>query len=156
MKKTIVTTFISSLILLLPNVVFAQVVIALDDQLKEYWVTENKIAPKYPRMALRRGIMGCAAVGYIIQADGSTRDHKILAYYPSDIFDKSAIKAAKQFIFTPTEQNPDRVSVITSNVFTYHVSDDQHGGSESGDEKRELLQELCSKAGRKALEGTKQ
>lgn len=147
------TFFLSVLILLLPKVAVAQVVIALDDQLDKYWVTEKKVAPKYPRMALRRGKMGCVAVGYIIQADGMTSDHKVLAFYPSDIFDKSAIKASKQFEYSPSVQNPDQTPALTLNVFTYHMSDDENPDGESGDEKRELLHEMCSKAGKKALEG---
>jgi len=152
MKMFTTTIILSVLILLLPKLASAQVVIALDDQLEEYWIKEKIVAPKYPRMALRRGKMGCVAVGYIIQADGITSDHKVLAFYPSDIFDKSAIKALKQFKYSPSVSNPDKIAVLTLNVFTYHVSNDRHGGSESGDDKQELLNEMCSKAGKKALE----
>ena len=95
--------------------------------------------------------MGCVAVGYIIQADGMTSDHKVLAFYPSDIFDKSAIKATKQFEYSPSAQNPDKTSALTLNVFTYHVTDDRNPNDKSGDAKRELLYEMCSKAGKEAL-----
>jgi len=142
----------SGLMILLPGPALAQVVIALDHQLEEYWVTEKIVAPEYPRMALRRGKMGCVAVAYIIQADGLTSDHKVLAFYPSDIFDKSAIRAVKQFEYSPAVQNPDKMSVLTLNVFTYSVTEDSRRDAESGEEKRELLEELCSKAGKKALE----
>ena len=69
----------SGLMIILHEPALAQAVIALDDQLEEYWVTEKIVAPEYPRMALRRGKMGCVAVGYIIQPDGMTSDHKVLA-----------------------------------------------------------------------------
>ncbi len=152
-NRSVITALTVFLILstLLPLSAAAQFVIALDEQLDEYWTEEKMVAPRYPRMALRRGIMGCAAVGYVIKADGSTDEHIILAYYPSDVFNKSAIKAAKQFSYKPSEQNSARASIITLNVFTYHLSDDQHGGDEKGEERQELLDEMCSKAGKKAL-----
>ncbi|MBT8069879.1 MAG: energy transducer TonB [Gammaproteobacteria bacterium] len=149
---TVASAVLFMAMILLPAQASAQVVIALDDELEKYWIVEKKVAPDYPRMALRRGKMGCVALAYIIQADGTTADHKVLAFYPSDIFDKSAIKAAKQFKYIPSVQNPDKTPALSLNVFTYHVSDDSHGGDERGEEKRKLLHDLCSEAGKKALE----
>jgi TonB family protein len=151
-KRVTMLGFAAGLMILVQMPVSAQVVIAVDDQLDQYWVIEKKVAPVYPRMALRRGKMGCVALGYIIQADGTTSDHRVLAFYPSDIFDKSAIKAAKQFRYAPSAQNPDKTPALSLNVFTYDVSDDSRGGRKSGEEKRKLLHDLCSEAGRKALE----
>lgn len=139
-------------LLLLPISVFAQYEIALDEELDSYWSVDKKVAPRYPRMALRRGVMGCAAVSYVIEADGTTGDHKVVANYPSDVFDKSATKAAKQFTYKPSEQNPDRIPAITLNVFTYFVSDNEPGGDEKGEERQKLLNEICSKAGGEALQ----
>ncbi len=145
----IVTLVFSGLLMLAPKPATADAVIALDDQLKDYWVVEGKVAPRYPKMALRRGISGCAAVGYIIEADGSTSDHKVLAYYPSTIFDKTAIKAAEQFTYRPSVHNADKISALTLNVFTYQIS---NGKKEFDSETRKKLSEICTTAGKKSFE----
>ena len=108
------------------------------------------MAPRYPRKALSKGIMGCAAVGYIIEADGSTSNHKVLSFYPSEVFDNSAINAAKKFRYRPAEQNPDKISALTINVFTYEITTDRVIKDES--ETRNKLAEACKTGAEKALE----
>jgi TonB family protein len=124
-------------------------VIALNDQLDAYWVVEKKVAPAYPERALNDGTSGCAAVGFIIQADGKTSDHKVLAHSPNNVFDRSAIQAAKRFRYTPSEQNPDKVTALTVNAFTFQVSGEGEK-FDSGQQKE--LAEICESAARKVLE----
>ena len=38
----------------------------------DYWVNVHQEAPIYPQRALRRFEEGCSAVGFIIEADGTT------------------------------------------------------------------------------------
>lgn len=112
----------------------------LDEQVKEYWISQ-KVAPQYPRRALRKGIQGCTTVAYGIQADGTTVDHKILVT-SSKLFEKPSLDAARQFQYKPTERNAERIAAVTTNTFTYEISD----GNES---KRSTLADACRS---KALE----
>jgi TonB family protein len=148
MKKTIIVKVFSILILFLPITAIAQVIFAIDDQLDEFWVVEKKVAPEYPSRALERNIGGCVAVGFVIQPDGSTGDHEVLAHYPSKIFDKSAIRAAKKFTYKPSDQNPDKVSVYTLNSFTYEVT----SGRKFNPETQKQLSKACTDAAKKVLE----
>jgi len=145
-----ITLISSGMMLLLQSAAIAGGVIAIDEQLDEYWLVEKKVAPRYPMRALNNGIMGCAAVGYIIEADGSTSNHKVLAFYSSTVFDNSAIKAAKKFRYRPAEQNPDKISTLTINVFTYEITTgkDVNGDSET----REKLVDVCKTDAKKVLE----
>ena len=135
------------MILLLPLTATAQVILAVDDQLKEYWVIEKQVAPEYPGRALVTGKAGCVAVGFIIQSDGSTSEHEVLAHYPSKIFDKSGINAAKRFTYTPSDQNPDKVSVYTLNAFTYTIGNRKKSDSDT----HHKLSNACTDAGMKTL-----
>jgi len=143
---TIVVIF-SGLLFVLPKFAMAQGVIAFDDQLDRYWVAK-KVAPIYPSEALRRGTMGCAAVGFIIKSDGSTGDHKVLAFDPSNVFNKSAITAAKKFKYQPAEQNPDKTPALTFNVFTYQINVDK----KTDEKNRKKLKDICSTMAKKVLE----
>lgn len=155
-KNTGVTTLdvlgyvfsLTTLVLLFPLSATAQVIFAIDDQLKDYWVIEKKVAPEYPERALSTGKAGCVAVGYIIQPDGSTSNHEALAHYPSKIFDKSGIKAAKRFTYTPSDQNPERIPVYTINSFTYTMST----GKKTDLGIHDKLDKVCTDAGRKIIE----
>jgi len=148
--SAITITLICSGLMLLQNTALADAVIAIDEQLDEYWVVEKMVAPRYPGRALTNGIMGCAAVGYIIEADGSTSNHKILAFHPSRVFDNSAINAAKRFRYSPAEQNPGKISALTINVFTYEITTDRVDKGDS--ETRQKLADSCETGAKKLLE----
>lgn len=138
----------SGLIIFLPEFALGQVILALDEQLEDYWVNEKKVAPEYPGRAMERGTSGCVAVGFTIQSDGSTSGHEVLAYYPSKVFDKSAIRAAKQFSYTPSAQNPDKAPVYTLNSFTYQIS----GGRKFNSDTQKKLAKACKDEGKRILE----
>jgi TonB family protein len=124
-------------------------VIALDDQLDAYWIIDKKVAPVYPERALIKETSGCAAVGFIIEADGRTSNHKVLAHSPNNVFDRTSIRAARQFRYKPSAQNPDKVTALTLNSFTFQVSGT--GRKFDSDQQKELA-ETCRSAGRKILE----
>lgn len=138
----------SGLVIVLPGAALGQVILALDDQLEEYWVNEKMVAPKYPGRAMDRGTSGCVAVGFTIQSDGSTSGHEVLAYYPSKVFDKSAIRAAKQFSYTPSVQNPEKVPVYTLNSFTYEIT----SGRKLNPDTQNKLAKACKDKGKRILE----
>jgi len=117
------------------------------DQLEAYWIIEKKVAPKYPKRALRNGDQGCVAIGYFIESNGATSGHRVVVFYPSNDFEKSSIEAAKQFLYKPSEDNLKREVVFTTNVFTYLISN----GPKSDDKKQEELANLCKVAANKSL-----
>lgn len=118
------------------------------DQMEAYWVIEKKVAPHYPRNALAKGIQGCAAVAFVIEPDGTTSNHKVVVH-SSDLFKAPSIKAAEQFLYKPSEKNPGKESVITSNTFTYQISN----GNRSDEKNMKALHDLCSSKALEALTG---
>lgn len=50
----------------------------------------------YPRIARRRGIQGKTVISFVIQADGSVKDLKIVESSGYDILDRNAIKTVKR------------------------------------------------------------
>ena len=116
-------------------------------ELDAFWLVEKKVAPIYPTRSLSKGEEGCVAIGYFIEADGTTSSHRAVAGYPSNNFSQSAIKAAKQFVYTPSDNNVERQVVFTTNSFTYEI----HRNNETNMQKREQLAELCTAAANKAL-----
>lgn len=114
---------------------------------KAYWYPEKKVAPVYPRRALQKGKQGCATVGYVVEADGSTSTHRVIAVFPSKIFNASSIKAAKQFVYSPTEGNSDKTPVYVTNTFTFQIG----GGDGRREEVQAELSEVCNTAANESL-----
>ena len=117
------------------------------DQVETFWVSVKKVAPVYPKKALRKGEQGCVVVGYIIEPDGTTSNHRVVGSYPSDNFYQSSIDAAKQFLYEPTEENTKRETVFTTNTFTFQISNSAKPDKES----QTQLAALCTAAANKAL-----
>lgn len=138
------------LAVLLSSVIHAEeadsVKVVIDKGLDEYWLVEKKVAPVYPSRALQRGLSGCVTVGYVIEPDGSTGQHKVLVSLPSKIFERSAIVAAKKFRYLPAESNLQQQPIFTINTFTYQLSDSR---SETRD--RDELVALCSSKAKELL-----
>ena len=128
------------------------VLIVSSGQLNAYWSSEKKVAPVYPTQSLYSGEQGCVAVGFIIELDGTTSSHRVVASFPSSNFDKSAIKAAKQFVYKPSGENITGEAVFTTNTFTYHIT----GSGSTRDKKQgeavgKKLGEICTAAANKSL-----
>lgn len=123
------------------------VIFVASDDLDTYWLVEENVAPVYPTKALRSGEQGCVTVGFIIEPDGTTSNHRALASAPSRIFEKSAINAAKQFLYKPSETNSAGQAVYTTSAFTFQITK-----SEELDENRiKKLAAVCDEAANKAL-----
>jgi len=60
-----------------------------------------RVPPQYPERALQRGIEGRVLVEFTISKSGSVKDAKVVAYEPSKIFNKAALKAVKQWKYNP-------------------------------------------------------
>jgi hypothetical protein len=115
--------------------------------LESFWTFEKKVTPKYPRGSLRKGEQGCAAIGFVVEPDGTTSNHKAIAVFPSDSFTESSIRAAERFIFEPAEGNPERASVFTVHSFTFQIPED----GKPDTEQRDKLEDLCTDAANKAI-----
>ena len=60
-----------------------------------------RVPPQYPERALQRGIEGRVLIEFTISKSGSVKDAKVVAYEPSKIFNKAALKAVKQWKYNP-------------------------------------------------------
>ena len=60
-----------------------------------------RVPPQYPERALQRGIEGRVLIEFTISRSGSVKDAKVIAYEPSTIFNKAALKAVKQWKYNP-------------------------------------------------------
>lgn len=151
MSKHIISGFLICLAIVTSISILAQesdsVLFVPSAELDAFWLVEKKVAPVYPTRSLSKGEEGCVAIGYFIEADGTTSSHRAIVGYPSNNFSQSAIRAAKQFKYTPSDSNVERQVVFTTNSFTYEI----HKGSKPNLEKREQLAELCTAAANKAL-----
>jgi len=60
-----------------------------------------RIEPQFPREAMIRGISGWVEIVFTIEPDGSVSKPKVTASSPSDIFDRSALRAIYRWKFKP-------------------------------------------------------
>lgn len=60
-----------------------------------------KVAPQYPRRALKKGIEGYATVEFTVTTLGTVKDPKVIDSKPKHVFDRAAINAAKKFKYKP-------------------------------------------------------
>ncbi|MBW1884848.1 MAG: TonB family protein [Deltaproteobacteria bacterium] len=64
-----------------------------------------RVPPQYPERAMQRGIEGRVLVEFTISKSGSVKNAKVIAYEPSKIFNKAALKAVRQWKYNPKIQN---------------------------------------------------
>ncbi|MDO8909626.1 MAG: M56 family metallopeptidase [Pseudohongiella sp.] len=85
----------------------------------------NTIEPRYPTKAAEAGIEGWVHVIFTVSADGSVPENSIgiVDAEPADIFNNSALAAARQFRFSPRIRNGQPVDVPNVQyVFRYQLS----------------------------------
>lgn len=120
-------------------------------ELDAYWILVHREAPNYPRRSLQKHETGCVAVGFFIEADGTTSNHRVVAGVQSKNLQRAAIAAAKQFVYVPGAANADRASVITTNSFTFTITDNRP--TEADRERTDAMKARCDRAAREALLG---
>ncbi len=86
-------------------------------------------------------------MGFIIEPDGTTSNYRAVVSYPSNAFNKSAIKAARQFLYKPSEKNSSREAVFTTSTFTYQLQ----RSKDVDEQMREKLADICTAAANKSL-----
>jgi len=64
-----------------------------------------RVPPQYPERAAQRGIEGRVLIEFTISKSGSVKDPKVIAYEPSKIFNKAALKAVSQWKYNPKIEN---------------------------------------------------
>jgi protein TonB len=64
-----------------------------------------RVPPQYPERAAQRGIEGRVLIEFTISKSGSVKDAKVIAYEPSKIFNKAALKAVMQWKYNPKIEN---------------------------------------------------
>ena len=68
--------------------------------------------PVYPRAAAQKGIEGYVTIKYTVTASGSVKDVVVLDANPKNVFERSAIAAAKRFKYKPKMENGQAVEFV--------------------------------------------
>lgn len=89
---------------------------------------KNRVNPHYPVLAAKAGIEGQVWVKIWVDKEGKAREVKILKT-ENEIFNQSAIEAARGFEFTPATAGGKPVSVWVSVPFKYKLMDKTTGAA---------------------------
>ena len=101
------------------------------------WHPLSKVEPEYPEKALKENIEGYVILEFDVDTTGSVDNVSVIESDPPDVFDKSAVSAARQFKYTPKYVNgqPVRVKGVINRIF-YEIEGVE--GEEDNDPGREL------------------
>ncbi len=64
-----------------------------------------RVAPQYPLRAAQRGIEGWVEVEFTISKTGAVKQPRVIAYYPSQIFNREALRAIQRWKYNPKVEN---------------------------------------------------
>ena len=78
------------------------------------------VAPEYPGLAVRARVSGVVILEAVIGADGKVKDAKVLKGIP--MLDEAALKAVRQWAYTPTLLGGVPVPVVMSVTVTFDLS----------------------------------
>lgn len=95
------------------------------DRLSQYWTLDNNsVEAEVPNMA--RGIAAptCAAVSFVVEADGSTSRVKVQKVVPESQLRGIAESMGKHIRFNPTTTNMGRDRVFSWLIFPYNMPSD--------------------------------
>lgn len=92
-------------------------------QLSNYWVrTNTHVFANAPNSGQGLKAIGCAAVSYVIGADGQTRHVKVQKVVPSTSdFQLIASSMLEAFQYAPAEGNPHSVPVATYFIVPFNI-----------------------------------
>ena len=103
-NKTLRLSFFLILIGIFSNVAFSQKVLQGYVGEDRTVIEVSKIfdaAPTYPRNAIRLGREGYVLIEFDVDTDGSVLDPYVLESEPTGVFERSAIKAVRKWLFSP-------------------------------------------------------
>ncbi len=123
-------------------------VLVTQEDLPGWWTVAKNAKPVYPRSAFNNGKQGCAVIGFVIEADGTTSSYRVLFSYPDASFDQAAINAYKKWRFDAGNANPNRAVVFTTMTASFTWMDKE----EDKPEMRQQLTSLCAQEGNRALQ----
>ena len=83
----------------------------------------QRIAPRYPRQALRDGITGWVELEFVVNPDGTVRDVRVVNAKPRRVFDAAAIAAARRWRFKPKVVNGQAVAQRGLQRIEFKLSD---------------------------------
>lgn len=64
-------------------------------------VLERQVTPRYPNRARRQRIEGWVEVRFMVEADGSVADPKVVDAEPRGVFDREAVEAVRRWKYAP-------------------------------------------------------
>ena len=79
----------------------------------------------YPKDALSQGIEGKVRVRLLVSGTGKVLETTVIESEPPGIFDYSALKAAKSYLFPPDDNGVEQFTI--DQVFVYRIEDDRYG-----------------------------
>jgi protein TonB len=82
----------------------------------------RSVRPEYPDIALHAGLEGTVYVKFWVDREGKPREVSVLRS-TMDVFNESAVAAAKQYIFTPAYMNGGPVAVWVTIPFKFRLAD---------------------------------
>lgn len=81
-----------------------------------------KVAPLYPQRAAQRNIEGYVIVEYTVTRNGNVRDVRIIDAKPANVFNQSAIEAARKFKYRPRKVGDEFIEVTgVRNRFNFRL-----------------------------------
>lgn len=81
--------------------------------------------PRYPSTMIKKGIEGFVEVGFIVNEDGSTSEHKVIQSMPGEYFDENALKEAIGLRYTRNTRSDyiNTKGVAHKHRFTFNLSE---------------------------------
>lgn len=81
-----------------------------------------KVAPVYPRQALRRGLEGYVLVSFTVTKLGTVIDPVVIEASPENVFNKAALAAVKKFKYKPRVVNGQAIDVAgVKNLIRFEI-----------------------------------
>ena len=119
-KIALVTALFMSMTLFKPNIVEAATTKAQFDNNGESVVVECELVKKgrlrYPPRAKRFNFVGEVTVGFSISSEGTVLDPHVLESSPPGLFEKSALKHIRSWIYQPPKYDGKAVQVTDAKV----------------------------------------
>lgn len=99
--------------------------VVVPDKLDSYWVLlKDSVQADVPNIAKNINQPGCAAVSFVIDANGSTSQIKVQRVVPAGDLGRIAISMAGHMRFEPTVANSGRSRVFSWLIFPFNAPAD--------------------------------
>ena len=96
------------------------VIVATPEERPAYWMLDRSTVEKNVKTKdVPRGAVGCSAVSFIIEKNGTTSTFKLLRSMPEGQWDEVSRKVVSGLRFTPGEKNPKPDAVFTYLTISY-------------------------------------